>query len=228
MAHAGACTCRAGLLPSTIATTCVHRETHGCTQTLSQGQGLTAVCHRGVASAEAQRATHGSQKRLLCTRKKLPARAAKDSGEERVSVTAPGTAQAAARRGAQKLPQLTCFSRTTWHPDPWAQSPTQRPLHPSAPCDISSNPATLVRQALATECTIYRMLLGWSLLQWRHWYLNTGPSACDAGVMPLHHVPLNHTVRANCYPVTHRYCVCHAGISVQGAGYECLRASMAR
>ena len=28
--------------------------------------------------------------------------------------------------------------------------------------------------------------------QWTHWDLNPGPSACEADVMPLHHVPLDH------------------------------------
>ena len=28
------------------------------------------------------------------------------------------------------------------------------------------------------------------ILIWTHWDLNPGPSACEADVMPLHHVPL--------------------------------------
>ena len=29
-----------------------------------------------------------------------------------------------------------------------------------------------------------------SLCAWTHWDLNPGPSACEADVIPLHHVPL--------------------------------------
>ena len=30
----------------------------------------------------------------------------------------------------------------------------------------------------------------WSTDQWTHWGLSPGPSACEADVIPLHHVPL--------------------------------------
>ena len=32
--------------------------------------------------------------------------------------------------------------------------------------------------------------LYWHHHAWTHWDLNPGPSACEADVMPLHHVPL--------------------------------------
>ena len=32
--------------------------------------------------------------------------------------------------------------------------------------------------------------LEWQHRTWTHWDLNPGPSACEADVMPLHHVPL--------------------------------------
>ena len=132
-----------------------------------------------------------------------------------------------ARRLAFCVPTAFAQSVSCWHPDPRAQSLTQMPLHPPAPCDISRNPATLARQALASEYTMHGMLIGWSLLQWPHSDLSPRPSACDADVTPPHPMPLDHTVRANCYSVADRHCLCHAKVSVQGAGYNCLRVSMA-
>ena len=32
-------------------------------------------------------------------------------------------------------------------------------------------------------------MIGASCEQWTHWDLNPGPSACEAYVIPLHHVP---------------------------------------
>ena len=33
---------------------------------------------------------------------------------------------------------------------------------------------------------------------WTHWDLSTGPAACGAGVMPLHHVPSNYKDEDRC------------------------------
>ena len=46
--------------------------------------------------------------------------------------------------------------------------------------------------ALEWRCTL-RVLLHSSTLaiEWTHWGLSAGPSACEADVIPLHHVPLN-------------------------------------
>ena len=49
-------------------------------------------------------------------------------------------------------------------------------------------------------CTIIRwasthpetLSVFWYFQIWTHWDLNPGPSACEADVMPLHHVPLVH------------------------------------
>ena len=37
----------------------------------------------------------------------------------------------------------------------------------------------------------YLNILPFSDIRWTHWGLNPGPSACEADVIPLHHVPLS-------------------------------------
>ena len=47
--------------------------------------------------------------------------------------------------------------------------------------------------SLVAQCHAGAMLLHSSTLaiEWTHWGLSPGPSACEADVIPLHHVPLN-------------------------------------
>ena len=51
----------------------------------------------------------------------------------------------------------------------------------------------LFRLGCPKEKKLRRLLLHVEIccLMWTHWDLNPGPSACEADVIPLHHVPLN-------------------------------------
>ena len=42
---------------------------------------------------------------------------------------------------------------------------------------------------LECDCDDNRHKQDWD--KWTHWGLNPGPSACEADVIPLHHVPLS-------------------------------------
>ena len=70
---------------------------------------------------------------------------------------------------------------------------------PADSCNSVLEPRSLYCQALATQQrrsgthrTRRNMVLRLqsNLEKWTHWDLNPGPSACEADVIPLHHVPI--------------------------------------
>ena len=54
------------------------------------------------------------------------------------------------------------------------------------------------------------------IIKWTHWDLNPGPSACEADVIPLHHVP-NGKLRTYCHRCpTSRTDLDNVGITKRG------------
>ena len=70
-------------------------------------------------------------------------------------------------------------------------SARQTPEHPSSFTCASARHASIANcSGVRAALTPRQPLLDASLtIVWTHWGLNPGPSACEADVMPLHHVP---------------------------------------
>ena len=83
------------------------------------------------------------------------------------------------------------FSPRLFPSGPMSRRSHAAPLQPRA-FRMRSGCDTTAPCALEWRCTL-RVLLHSSTLaiEWTHWGLSPGPSACEADVIPLHHVPLN-------------------------------------
>ena len=69
------------------------------------------------------------------------------------------------------------------------ESPDEPRVGGAARSQLQQNVATANQRNLALQVPAAAMKRRKPNTKWTHWDLNPGPSACEADVIPLHHVP---------------------------------------